>query len=208
MPEKSTTVLAGIAANNATLFHRIRFNAPDAGVIIDFASGKSILLIRDIEMDRARKHARADQVKCAADFEPEGGLSGDRDTAVAQAAAECLRRAGETSVTVDRSLPFLYAWHIEKAGIDIKYSEDLGVIERRSKDAEEIEHLRKAQAITGEAMTMACKMIGQAKPDAQGILHHEGDVLSSERVRRIITAFLIDRDFSNVHDSIVVTVPT
>ena len=96
-------------------------------VIIDFADGTSVFIVRDIEMDRARKAVRADQVCCAADFEPEGGLSGDRDTALAQAAAECLRRAGETTVTVDRTLPYLYAHFILQAGIEIEYSENLGV---------------------------------------------------------------------------------
>ena len=156
-----------MAANNATLFHRIRFVAPDAAVIIDFADGTSVFIVRDIEMDRARKGVRADEVCCAADFEPQGGLSGDRDTALAQATAECLRRAGETSVTVDRTLPYLYAHFILQAGIEIEYSEDLGVLERRTKDPGEIEHLRHAQKITGEAMTFACRTIANAKPDAE-----------------------------------------
>ena len=126
MGSNTTTVLAGIAANNATLFHRVRFLAPDAAVIVDFADETSIFIVRDIEMDRARKEVRADRICCAADFEPEGGLSGDRDTALAQATAECLRRAGEHSVTVGRTLPYLYAHFILQAGIGIEYSENLG----------------------------------------------------------------------------------
>lgn len=91
MSERKTTILAGIAATNATLYHRTRFIAPDASVALDFADGTSLLLVRDIEMDRARGVAKADRIGCAADFEPAGGLSGDRDTALAQALAECLR---------------------------------------------------------------------------------------------------------------------
>lgn len=207
MISQTTTVLAGIAANNATLFHRIQFLAPDSSVIVDFADGTSVYIVRDIEMDRARKAVRADRVSCAADFEPVGGLSGDRDTALAQATAECLRRAEETSITVDRTLPYLYAHFILQAGIAIEYSEAFGVGERRTKNSEEIEHLRHAQKVTGEAMTFACRTIANAQPDRDGILHHEGAVLSSERVRSMITAFLIERNFSNAHDSIVVTVP-
>lgn len=207
MSSNRTTVLAGIAANNATLFHRIRFIAPDSAVIVDFADGTSVFIVRDIEMDRARQAARADRVCCAADFEPEGGLSGDRDTALAQATAECLRRAGQSSVTVERTLPYLYAHFILQAGIEIEYSENFGVEERRTKSPEEIEHLRHAQKITGEAMTFACRTIANARPDREGILHHDGGILSSERVRSMITAFLIERNFSNAHDSIVVTVP-
>ncbi|NIP93307.1 MAG: M24 family metallopeptidase, partial [Akkermansiaceae bacterium] len=71
----------------------------------------------------------------------------------------------------------------------------------------EIENLRRAQKVTGDAMTFACGTIANATPDRDGTLHHDGDVLSSERVRAMITAFLIERGFSNAHDSIVVTVP-
>ncbi|MFT4638154.1 MAG: Xaa-Pro aminopeptidase [Verrucomicrobiales bacterium] len=207
MGSKSTTLLAGIASQNATLYHRVRFLVPDSSVIIDFADGKSVFLVRDIEMDRARQEAPADRVCCAADFTPENGLSGDRDTALAQAAAECVRLAGERDVTVDRSLPYLYAHHLQEAGIRIAYAEELGVIERRRKTPEEIEHLRHAQKVTGEAMTYACCTIARAKPTAEGVLQHDGSVLTSERMRAMVTAFLIERNFSNAHDSIVVTVP-
>ena len=88
MTSKRTTVLAGHSTTNATLFHRCRFLVGDSSVAIDFADGTSTYLVRDIEMDRARRAVQTDQINCAADFIPEGGLSGDRDTALAQATAE------------------------------------------------------------------------------------------------------------------------
>ena len=207
MTSKRTTVLAGHSSTNATLFHRCRFLVGDSSVAIDFADGTSTYLVRDIEMDRARKAVRADRIACAADFTPDGGLSGDRDTALAQAAAECLRQAGQTTITVDRSLPYLYVHFIQEAGITINYSANFGVLDRRIKDAEEIEHLRHAQKITGEAMSHACRTIANATPDPEGILHHEGSVLTSERLRAMITAFLLERNYSNSHGSIVATAP-
>lgn len=207
MSSPRTTVLAGHSSTNATLFHRCRFLVGDSSVAIDFADGTSTYLVRDIEMGRARKAVRTDRIACAADFTPEGGLSGDRDTALAQATAECLRQAGQTTITVDRSLPYLYAHFIQEAGITINYSADFGVLDRRIKDAEEIEHLRLAQKVTGEAMTHACRTIAKATPDSDGILHHDGSVLTSERLRAMITAFLLERNYSNSHGSIVATAP-
>lgn len=207
MTTKRTTILAGHSSTNATLFHRVRFLVGDSSVIIDFANGTSTYLVRDIEMDRARQTVRADRIACAADFPPAGGLSGDRDTALAQATAECLRQAGETDIIVERSLPYLYAHYIQEAGIAIHYSPDFGVHERRIKDTQEIEHLRHAQKITGEAITHACRTIAHATADREGILHHDGAVLTSERVRAMITAFLLERNFSNSHGSIVASAP-
>lgn len=216
----TATLLAGVPSTNQALFHRIRFAVGDSAAIIELhkpdAYGKptgnsnrseSILLVRDIEMDRARKLNRADHVGCAADYAPSEGLSGDRDTALAQGTAECLVQHGVETVTADRTLPFIFAWHIQQRGINIEYSADLGVMERRIKDDEEIAHLQKAQAMTEQAMQFACETIARAEPNGEGILQHEGEPLTSQRVRSMISIFLLERGFSNHYDSIVATLP-
>ena len=93
MSTPSAFVLGGVPAVNMNVRHRIQFSVGDAVFYISLpqegGERLSILLVRDIEIDRARKLAHADEIGCAADYEPEGGLSGDRDTALAQAGAEC-----------------------------------------------------------------------------------------------------------------------
>ena len=73
----SATVMGGIPATNSALYHAIRFRVGDPVAFIR-VNGTATLILRDIEMHRARQHARADQIACPADFEPEAGLSGDR----------------------------------------------------------------------------------------------------------------------------------
>ena len=89
----TATLIAGIPAHNDTLYHRIRFAVGDPAACLELPEGR-LLIVRDIEMDRARTQAHADRVACPADFTPEGGLDGDRETATAQAAAEALRQHG------------------------------------------------------------------------------------------------------------------
>ena len=105
----TATLLAGIPATNLSLYRAIRFRVGDPTALVALprpdGSMERLLILRDIEMDRARRHARVDRVACPAEFEPEGGLSGDRETATAQSVAECLRRAGVACVRADRSLP-------------------------------------------------------------------------------------------------------
>lgn len=194
-------LMAGIPAVNRSLFRRLRFSVgdPTALVEIERAPGtwESTLILRDIEMGRARKHARVQQVGCPADFAPAGGLSGDRETATAQAAAELLRRAGVTDVVADRTLPFIFAHHLVSLGIKVDYDPEWGVAERRSKDAEEVEHLREAQAMTEGAMRMACELVARAPADGQGLLLHDGQPLTSERLRALIDIWLLERGYSN-----------
>ncbi len=134
-PEASTaTIMAGIPAHNMTLYRRIRFSVGDPTALVETVEGgrrQTTLILRDIEMDRARAHARADRIACPADFAPESGLSGDRETATAQAAAELLRRAGVKRVVADRSLPLLFAHQIAVVGITVVCDPEMGVTERR-----------------------------------------------------------------------------
>lgn len=97
-PDAAVRIIAGIPARSAALYREIRFSVGDPAALVMTprarASGvERLLIIRDIEMERARRHARADRVACPADFAPEGGLSGDRETATAQSVAELVGRA-------------------------------------------------------------------------------------------------------------------
>ena len=201
MPEEQiANICGGVPATNDTLYWRIRFMVGDPVALIELPdSGKtrSVLILRDIEMQRARTSARVDQVGCPADFTPEGGLSGDRETATAQAAAECLRRAGVTKVVGERSLPLIFAEFLQRAGISVKCETNLWVAERRQKSEEEIEHLRAAQDVTEQVIRFACERIAQAEARSGGVLYHENEPLTSERVRMAVDHRLMDYGFTN-----------
>ena len=193
-------IAAGIPELHSSLYWRIRFSVGDQVVLMELPTEtgtESVLILRDIEMDRARKSARVDRVACPADYTPAGGLSGDRETANAQAAVECLRRAGVTQVVGGRTLPLIFADFARQAGITIECDPDQWVIERRQKTAEEIEHLREAQRVTEQAVEMACRLIACATARENGVLMHEGAPLTSERVRAAVDHWLLDRDFTN-----------
>ena len=186
--------MAGIPAVNKSLFQAIAFNVGDPAALIRFlkAEGEErLLILRDIEMARAKASAAADTVHCPADFTPSSGLSGDRETATAQAVAECLARKGVQSVVSDRTLPLSFADEILKRNIEIEYDPELGVLDRRQKGPKEIEALREAQADTETAIRMACETIARATPDAAGVLHDKEGMLTSERVREMIDLHLL-----------------
>lgn len=202
--------MAGIPNENPALYHRIRFGVGDPAAWMSIRtpeSTKSLFLVRDIEMQRAKESVRVDQVACPADYTPAAGMSGDRATATAQAVAECLRQHEVQTVTTDRTLPFIFAWHIQQAGIALDYSAELGVLERRTKDEQEIEWIRQAQEATEATMLMALETIARAQADSAGILHVDAEPLTSERVQALISADLLQRGFSNPHGSIVATLP-
>jgi Xaa-Pro aminopeptidase len=200
MSERGDTaiVMAGSPATNASVYQRIRFMVVDPVAVVEFpASEERLMILRDIEGERARNHARATGVYCPADFAPEEGLSGDRATATAQATAECMKRSGVKRAIGDRSLPLIYVEMIKRAGIAVEYDSDLGVLDRRQKDEQEVEFLRQAQRITEAAIEKACRMIATATARSDGVLEREGATLTSERVRFEVDRFLLSEGYSN-----------
>lgn len=195
---KTARVMAGNPSTNKSLYRAIRFMVHDAAIAIDLPDGTRTLILREIEMDRAKQHARADHVFGYTDFIPSGGLSGDRDTGAAQSAAECLVQHGIEKVIADRTLPLLYVDAIQSAGIEVELDNEMGVVDRRVKDELEIQYLKKAQQITEEVMQMACQTVANAIADEEGVLHVDGSPLTSEGLRTMIDTFLLKRNFENV----------
>lgn len=200
------TLLAGIPATNLALYHRVRFAVGDPAAWIDW-NGSSLFIVRDIEVDRARRQVKVDRVAAPADFAPPKGLDGDRATATAQAVVQALRQHDISRVTTDRTLPFIFAWHIQQAGIELRYDAELGVRERRSKSEQEIEWMAEAQAATEAAIELACGTIARATAGDDGVLQHEGQPLTSQRVKSMIVRSLVDRGYSVTHGSIVAGPP-
>ncbi len=188
-------ILAGVPSVNPWVYRRTRFLAHDTMVFIEMPGEGSFLMLRDIEIERARKVSPVDHFHSPGDFAPAGGLSGDRETATAQASAELLRRHGVKEAWTDRSLPMIFAHFLSEAGITVRCDPEMGVLERRAKDAHEVEQLRAAQAGTERAMRMACELIANAKAESGGVLQHDGEALTSERVRSEISVFLLRAGF-------------
>ena len=198
--ERTATVIAGIPAWDMSLYHRIRFSVGDPAAWIGWIrEGRpgSALILRDIEMDRARSKARADSVFCPADFAPKSGLSPDRAVATAQATAEFLVREGFETAIVHRDLPMLFADCLQERGIAIQCDRDLGIGDRRAKDEEEIAALAAAQLATESAMRFACETVADAVPMADGTLTLDVEPLTSERVRALIDMHLIERGYAS-----------
>ncbi len=192
------SLIAGIPEINTALYRRIRFLVGDPAAIIDLPD-RSLLIVRDIEVERARRQARADEVACPRDFEPAGGLSGDRETATAQATGEALRRLGVRQVRAHRSTPLIFTHHIAQAGVEVVYDPDLGMRRQRCKDEQELAFLREAQAMTEQAMRLACELVAHAEARADGTLLHGGEELTSERVRAEVDVFLMRHGYANEH---------
>ncbi|TWU46213.1 Xaa-Pro aminopeptidase 1 [Rubripirellula tenax] len=202
----SARILAGFPEKNGSLYRRLGVALGDPAAWIELDS-RRIGLVRDLEMDRVRQVGHVDDVTCPAEHSPPAGLSADRETATAEAAVQILRSARCERVTADRSLPFIFAWHLQQAEIVVEYDEGLGVTDRRAKTRSEIDALSKAQSITEEVMKWICQIIARSDVGDSGVLVHEFEPLTSERVRSMVAIEFLNRGCSMTHGAIIASAP-
>ena len=126
----TATIRAGISYHNADLYHLMGLGVGDPAAYLqvtdESGATRTILIIRDVELDRAREVCTADEINAPAPYTPEGGLSADREVATAQATAECLHRNGVSEVRGDRSLPLSFVHVLGEAGLQVSCDLDLG----------------------------------------------------------------------------------
>lgn len=195
-------LLAGYPDRFPGVYHRIRFLCGDMTVFLDLGEGRTHMIVRNIELPRARKAGRAKHVWCPEDLAPAGGLSSDRDTAFAQAAAELLAREEIETISGDYLLPLLFVHVLERRGITVRFDADLGRVDRRMKDDWEVQQLRLSQQHTEAAIRYAYDLIADASV-RDGVLHHDGGPLTSERLRAMIAIYLLERSCASPNDCIV-----
>ncbi len=191
--------IGGVPDSNMTLFHRVRFATGDPAAVVLWLDDleivtKSVFIVRDIEVDRARQSLLKWEVYAPKDLCPTSELSADRDIATAQAAAALIGSESITKIWIDRSTPAIYQHVLQTAGLTVHCDPNLVQDARRQKTTDELAALRDAQRITELVMRQACEMIAGATIGDDGVLISGNAALTSERIQRLIDVWLIEHD--------------
>jgi Xaa-Pro aminopeptidase len=167
------------------------FDAPDPFVTL-YDGAVHLLFARSLEYGRAQREARAETVERDVDYGygdlvEKYGPQEARDRVL----ASFLDAHGVESVAAPPRFPLRTADGLREQGIEVT-AEDSGVVTeiRATKTGEEVEHVREAQRANEAAMRRAEKLVADADVD-DGQLVHDGDVLTSERVKEAIEVELL-----------------
>jgi len=172
------------------------FDAPDPFVTCYTPEGTH-LLVSGLEYGRANADARADTVDrlSAYDYRDRVQELG-RETGRGAVVADFLAEHGVESVLVPGRFPLGTADGLRGSGVRVEVDESDAVAEIRAvKTDEEIEHVRRTQQANERAMAAAETLVDSASV-VDGVLHHEGDPLTSEAVRREIELTLLESGYA------------
>ena len=183
--------LVDAASDDSTQRYVSGFDAPDPFITLYTPDG-TYLLVSGLEYGRATKEARADEVRRGSDFHMRDKMQEyGRYEAVARARAEFLEEYDVESVVTPRRFPLGSADDLRDLDVSVAAeAEDVVTEIRAVKQDEEIEHIREAQKANEKAMQAAEDLVAAADV-VDGLLHYEGEPLTSERVKEEIEVTLL-----------------
>ena len=180
--------------DDSTQYYLSGYHAPDAFVTL-FVDGDVVSLVSPLEYTRAETDSDADEVRQLAEYGyRELATEMDPRKARKRAVVAFLADYGVDSVAVPVTFPSGTADLLREHGVEVRARFDY-VLEsvRAVKTDAEVEAVRRTQRANEAALAAAEDLLAAATVE-DGVLHHDGEVLTSERVRRRIEHVLLDHD--------------
>ena len=183
-------LIVGDSERNADLYYATRFMAPDPFVFLCTSNAK-ILMVGNLEVDRARSQARVDEVVASAHIEAQlQAREGDHPNS-SQILLALLAERGIEKLKVPADFPLETADFLRAAKLQLQVVKPPLLPQRQLKCPAEVEALRRAMAV-------AVRAIAETEV-RRGVLYRGGEVLTSERLQRLIHVTLIERDCVGKH---------
>jgi len=186
--------LLDASQDDANQLYLSGFTGPDPFLTL-YADGQVHLLVGGLEYGRASSEADADTVERHADYDYEYGGREDRNDMY----ADFIRDKGVDSVLMPPRGPVGTADALRDRGMDVTVDTDDLLREVRAvKTDEEVAAIRDAQAANqtamraAESMLSAAEVAGESDDAETGVLLHDGEPLTSERVSTVIETTLLE----------------
>ncbi|WP_276279033.1 M24 family metallopeptidase [Halorussus caseinilyticus] len=167
------------------------FDAPDPFVTLYTPEG-TYLLVSGLEYGRATEESRADEVARLSDYDFQQKVAEHgRTEGKHRVCAAFLADHGVESVAAPERFPLGTADGLREQGVSVEVlDEDVVTRIRATKTDEEVEHVHEAQRANEAAMRAAEEMLADATVE-DGVLYHDGEVLTSERLKEEIEVTLL-----------------
>ena len=193
-PSQSHKATVFIAASelDSNLYHATKFIAPDPFIYLEI-KGERLMIMNDLEMDRAKSQAAVDRVLSYSEIERRARDHGVATPGSVDIVHVVLRDAKIKQVLVPANFPYSHAARLQELGYQVHAKPDPFYEQRVVKTAEEVRHIEEAQRATEDAVSAAHELLRRATIQ-HGQLWLEDSMLTSERIKKVINVKLMERD--------------
>ena len=187
---KPARLIVAASETDPDILYATKFWAPDPFIFLQ-RNGKRTLVLSDLEIDRARKQAKADEFVSLNKLEREIQGKSKKAPAYEKVLAYFLRWRAVKSVTVPATFPLRYAEELTANKIRVRATNGLFWPTRETKSDEEIKMIGHALRITEIGLRRGIEVLARSTIGRGKKLRWSGKTLTSEILRaEIDTAIL------------------
>jgi Xaa-Pro aminopeptidase len=188
--KSDTRLIVAASEHDPDMLYATRFFAPDAFIFLE-ERGKRTLVLSDLEIDRARKQAQADEFVSFTALEREVQGKQKKAPAYEKVLSHFLRKRGVRSALVPANFPLGFAQELAASKIRVRPTNGLFWPEREAKSDEELKLMRRALSITESGLARAMEVLSASKPGTGKKLSWSGRKLTSEILRAEIDSAIL-----------------
>jgi Xaa-Pro aminopeptidase len=192
MDAHTAILIVAASERDANLYYATRFLAPDSFVFMQTATHK-ILLMSDLEIDRAKAQATVDVVLSYSVYEKKLKDQGIAEPRAADIIKAVLQEFGVTDLIVPTNFGVDLADALRERGLRLSTRKEPFYPERAIKSSDEVEQVAQTMRATEEALGQAIEVI-RASDIHKGQLYYEGQLLTSEYIKKLINVKLMEND--------------
>src|SRR6478735_483327 len=187
---KPARLIVAASDSDADMLYATKFWAPDPFIFLE-RNGKRTLVLSDLEIDRGRKQADADEFVMFSELEREVQGKSRKAPPYERVLAHFLKKRGVRSATVPANFPLRYAEELTANKIRVRATNGFFWPEREAKSNEEVEMMGQALRITEKGLKRAIEVLKQSKSGSGKRLRWHGKALTSEILRAEIDSAIL-----------------
>jgi Xaa-Pro aminopeptidase len=188
--KKETRLIIAASDHDPDMLYATRFFVPDPFIFLQ-QNGKRTIVLSDLEIDRARKQAKADEIVSFSQIEREVQGTQKKAPSFEKVMSHFLRKRGVRFAVVPANFPLAYAEELATQKIRVRATNGLFWAEREAKSEDELQLMRRALAITEKGLARAIEVLRGSKPGRAKKLSWSGRTLTSEVLRAEIDSAIL-----------------
>jgi Xaa-Pro aminopeptidase len=188
--KSETRLIVAASDQDANMLYATKFWAPDPFIFLQ-QKGKRTLVLSDLEIDRGRKQADADEFIPFSKLEREVQGKSKKTPPYEKVLAHFLHKRGVRSTIVPANFPLGYARELHRDKIRLEPTNGLFWPQREAKTDEEIQKLSRALRITEAGLARAIEVLKASKIRMGQRLRWSGKTLTSEILRAEIDSAIL-----------------
>ena len=130
-------LMIAASESDSNLYYATRFVAPDPFIFLE-VKGERIMVMSDLEMDRARAQATVDRVLSYSEIERRARAQGVAEPAAVDVVHLVLRDAGVTRLLVPGNFAYIHAARLHELGYQLETKREPFYERRAVKTADEV----------------------------------------------------------------------